>query len=139
MNLEDNPKLYTIRHSLAHILAQAVQQKYPGTKLGFGPPTREGFYYDFDFPGDAPGEKDLKDIEKSMRKIIYSGQTFERIDGDYDAAKKVLSDYGDEPFKQENLDNLKDRGVAGFSFYKNGEFLDVLQVLIGLVTKKNRC
>ena len=127
MKLEDNPKLYTIRHSLAHILAQAVQQKYPGAKLGFGPPTNEGFFYDFDFPDEAPGEKDLKDIEKAMRKIINSGQTFERIDGDYDQAKKVLGDHGEEPFKQENLDNLKERGVEGFSFYKNGDFLDVCE------------
>ena len=61
MNYEDNPDLYKIRHSLAHVLAQAVQKKYPDVKLGFGPPTNTGFYYDFDFGDQEISNKDFKD------------------------------------------------------------------------------
>ncbi len=127
MQLQDDPKLYTIRHSLAHVLAQAVRDKYPTVKLGFGPPIDNGFYYDFDFGSESFGEADLKDLEKRMRKIINHEQKFERVDCDFSEAVQTLKDYDDEPYKQENLSNLKDRGVTNFSFYKNGKFMDVCE------------
>lgn len=126
MNFEDNPKLYAIRHSLAHVLAQAVVEKYPKARLGFGPPTREGFYYDFDFQGEAPAEADLKDLEKRMRKIIQSDQVFEKVSGNFEDALKII-DSVKEPYKAENIKNLHDRGVLEFSFYKNGSFQDLCE------------
>jgi threonyl-tRNA synthetase len=66
-----------IRHSCAHVLAQAVQQHFPSAKLGIGPPVSDGFYYDFDVERPFTPE-DLADLEKAMCKIIKSGQRFSR-------------------------------------------------------------
>src|SRR5260221_12406945 len=69
--------LYKIRHSMAHILAEAVLQVRPNAQLGFGPPIRTGFYYDFLL--DRPlSEEDFPDLEKRMRKIIQEKQEFKR-------------------------------------------------------------
>ncbi len=94
----DSPDgLDVLRHSTAHVLAQAVQQTFPSAKLGIGPPIRDGFYYDFDV--DQPfTPDDLKAIEKAMQKIINSGQTFVRRSiSDEDAAVELA----DEPYKIE--------------------------------------
>ena len=72
----DSP-LYRMRHSLAHVLAQAVQNLHPGTILGFGPPIDDGFYYDFILPKPI-GDDDLPAIQKEMRRIIKDKQAFER-------------------------------------------------------------
>ena len=66
-----------IRHSAAHVLAQAVQQAFPDAKLGIGPPIKDGFYYDFEVARPFTPE-DLADLDKRMRKIIKSGQRFSR-------------------------------------------------------------
>jgi len=90
-----------IRHSCAHVLAQAVQQHFPGTKLGIGPPVTDGFYYDFDVERPFTPE-DLADLEKAMRKIIKSGQRFSRrVLGSVSEAKRELAD---EPYKLELID-----------------------------------
>src|SRR5688572_32803874 len=74
---DSNDELHRIRHSLAHVLAQAVLQLRPGTTLGFGPPIADGFYYDFIL--SAPlSEEDFPEIEKRMKHIIKQGQKFER-------------------------------------------------------------
>ena len=70
----ENKELETKRHSCAHIMAQAVQQLFPGTKLGIGPAIENGFYYDFDCPKQFTPE-DLKAIETKMKEIINSGAT----------------------------------------------------------------
>lgn len=127
MEEKDNPKLYRIRHSMAHILAQAVEIKYPSAKLGFGPPTDHGFFYDFDFTGHEFHENDLKEIEKIMRKIIGQGQEFKRIDCEFDQAMEIARTGRDQPYKIENLQNLNARGVKNFSFYTNGAFTDVCE------------
>lgn len=87
-----------IRHSCTHVLAQAVQAEFPGTKLGIGPAIENGFYYDFDVAEPFTPE-DLKRIEKRMKKIIKSGQRFERFafDGPEDAAEQLAG----EPYKLE--------------------------------------
>ena len=73
--------LYRVRHSLAHVMAQAVTKQYPGTLLGFGPPIDDGFYYAFLFPeGVSLSDEDLPSIEKEMRKIIAADQAFVRED-----------------------------------------------------------
>lgn len=126
MNLEDNPKLYKIRHSLAHVLAQAVKQKYPEARLGFGPPTDTGFFYDFDFGAVQVNAEDLKDIEKRMKKIIRQRQPFQKSEGSAADAKAKCAAAG-ENYKIENIDNLASRGESNFSFYSNGEFFDLCE------------
>src|SRR5690606_13119494 len=100
----EDSKIYRIRHSLAHILAQAVLEIRPGSKLGFGPPMDDGFYYDFILTSPI-SEEDFKDIEERMKKIIKTGQTFERENLDYDAAMKRLDSMG-EPYKKEYAQEL---------------------------------
>jgi len=89
--------LGVLRHSAAHVLAQAVQQLKPEAKLGIGPPIRDGFYYDFDV--DVPfTPEDLKVLEKAMQKIVNESQTFNRRVTTDEAARQELSD---EPYKLE--------------------------------------
>ncbi len=105
-----------LRHSTAHVMAQAVQDLYPDAKLGIGPPIRDGFYYDFDVETPFHPE-DLEKIETRMRKIIKEGQRFSRrVTTDADA----LNELKDEPYKIEliglqasgGLDKLDQRGDA---------------------------
>ncbi|MBW8765844.1 MAG: threonine--tRNA ligase [Geodermatophilales bacterium] len=95
-----------IRHSTAHVLAQAVQDLFPGTRLGIGPPVENGFYYDFD-PERPFTPEDLQALEKRMQEIVRAGQYFSRREiSDADAATELA----DEPYKLE-LISLK--GGAG--------------------------
>jgi threonyl-tRNA synthetase len=98
--------LAVLRHSAAHVLAQAVQQINPAAKLGIGPPIRDGFYYDFDVQTPFTPE-DLKALEKAMQRIINEGQTFRRRVVTDEAARAELAH---EPYKCE-LIGLK--GAAG--------------------------
>ncbi|HRC64512.1 MAG: threonine--tRNA ligase, partial [Dermatophilaceae bacterium] len=77
VRIDDPDGLQVLRHSCAHVLAQAVQQVNPDAKLGIGPPIRDGFYYDFDVTTPFTPE-DLKELEKVMQRIINEGQTFVR-------------------------------------------------------------
>ncbi len=89
--------LAVLRHSTAHVMAQAVQQVFPGTRLGIGPPITDGFYYDFD-PENAFNPQDLEKIESAMRKIIKEGQRFKRrVTNEADALKELSH----EPYKCE--------------------------------------
>ncbi len=105
-----------IRHSAAHVLAQAVQQAFPDAKLGIGPPIKDGFYYDFDVEKPFTQE-DLADVDKRMRKIIKSGQRFSRRVVDADAARAELAS---EPYKLELID-LKGSAVGAASAEENVE------------------
>lgn len=126
--MEESSNLYKIRHSLAHVLAQAVREKYPDAKLGFGPATETGFFYDFDFGDIVFHEAELKDIEKRMRKIISKKQVFERSETDVDGAlEKLKGQRIDDVYKEENIRNLAERGCQTFSFYTNGPFLDLCE------------
>jgi threonyl-tRNA synthetase len=94
-----------IRHSAAHVLAQAVQQQFPEAKLGIGPPVRDGFYYDFDVEKPFTPE-DLQALEKRMKQIVKASQRFSRrVVESVDAAKQELKD---EPFKLELVDLKSD-------------------------------
>jgi threonyl-tRNA synthetase len=89
--------LSVLRHSTAHVMAQAVQQVFPGTRLGIGPPITDGFYYDFD-PENAFNPQDLEKIESAMRKIVKEGQRFKRrVTNEADALKELAH----EPYKCE--------------------------------------
>ena len=106
VTVDSEDGLAVLRHSTAHVLAQAVQQVNPDAKLGIGPPIRDGFYYDFDV--DEPFQpEDLKALEKAMQKIVNEGQTFQRRVVTDDEALRELAD---EPYKCE-LVGLK--GGAG--------------------------
>ncbi len=114
-------ELSTLRHSTAHILAQAVKRLFPNVKLGVGPAIENGFYYDFFYP-DGFSEKDLKKIEKEMRRIISQRYPFERIEVSRQEAEKILKEQG-ENFKLELLADIPQGETI--SFYKDGEFIDL--------------
>jgi threonyl-tRNA synthetase len=97
VTVDSEDGLAVLRHSAAHVLAQAVQSVNPQAKLGIGPPVRDGFYYDFDVETPFTPD-DLKALEKSMQRIINEGQTFaRRVVTDADA----LDELKDEPYKCE--------------------------------------
>lgn len=102
-NTEDGRSV--IRHSAAHVLAQAVQQEFPDAKLGIGPPVRDGFYYDFAVEKPFTPE-DLQKLEKRMKQIVKGAQQFSRrVFDSVDEAKEELKD---EPFKLELVDLKSD-------------------------------
>jgi threonyl-tRNA synthetase len=91
-----------IRHSTAHVLAQAVQDLFPQAKLGIGPPIVDGFYYDFDVP-EAFTPQDLQALEKRMRQIVKDGQLFSRRV--YESKDQAREELADEPYKLELVDD----------------------------------
>lgn len=92
-------KIEEIRHSLAHVLAAAVEKKYPGVKFGIGPVIADGFYYDFQFPaGQKIGNEDLPELEAEMNKIIKGKYAFRMKEISVDEARKT---HKDQPFKLE--------------------------------------
>ena len=95
--------LYRIRHSAAHIMAEAVLEKFPEGKVAIGPPIEDGFYYDFDLPRALTPE-DLESIEKRMRSIIQAGVNFEKKVISADEAKQL---FHDQPFKLELIEGLE--------------------------------
>ena len=97
-----------IRHSATHVMAQAVQAEFPGTKLGIGPAIDDGFYYDFG-TDRAFTPEDLARIEKRMKKIIKSGQKFERIA--WESLEQAREALKDEPYKLEIIDD-KSKGTV---------------------------
>ena len=122
MEQKENDVLYTRRHSLAHVMALAVQRLFPGTKLGFGPAIDNGFYYDFQFAEPFDAER-LPDIEAEMRRIISEDQEFVRREVSFDEALQYLQGAG-ETLKVEYLRELADKGEK-ISLYDNGEFTDM--------------
>ena len=97
VRIDEPDGLQVLRHSCAHVLAQAVQQVNADAKLGIGPPIRDGFYYDFDVATPFTPD-DLKELEKVMQRIINEGQTFVRREVSDEAA---LAELAHEPFKCE--------------------------------------
>ncbi|MGB3485146.1 MAG: threonine--tRNA ligase [Mycobacterium sp.] len=99
-NTEDGRSV--LRHSCAHVLAQAVQDLFPDAKLGIGPPITDGFYYDFDVPEPFTPE-DLEKLEKRMQKIVKDGQLFARRV--YESKDEARAELAGEPFKLELVDD----------------------------------
>ena len=123
---EMDDALYRIRHSLAHVLAQAVLEMRPGSTLGFGPPIKDGFYYDFILTEPLTDE-DFPRLEQTMRRIIKKGQRFYREELSRDDALIQLGKMN-ETYKREYALELIDRnGLAELSFYRNGPFLDMCE------------
>lgn len=116
-------KLYRIRHSLAHILAQAVLEIRPGSLLGFGPPIDNGFYYDFRLTVPLTPEE-FADIEGRMQRIIKEKQEFHHSTRSVQDAIAHLEDQG-EVLKVEYLKELAEGGETEIGFYTNGPFEDM--------------
>lgn len=123
--------LATKKHSLAHIMAQAVKEHFPDAKLGIGPATDDGFYYDFDFGDAVITENDLKKIEKSMKKILSQKQKFIHFHVSYDEAREILKVMNEE-FK--NI--LIDRFESGN--FKNEEKLESGTIGFSINTSKGK-
>ncbi len=101
-------ELYRIRHSVAHIMAQAVMEMFPGqAKIAIGPPIEDGFYYDFDLPRPLTPE-DLEKVEARMRQIVAGDHAFKRRALSADEARKL---FADQPYKLELIDGLETGGV----------------------------
>jgi threonyl-tRNA synthetase len=120
---ENADNLYKIRHSLAHVMAQAVLQIRPKARLAFGPPIDNGCYYDFDLEEPLTPE-DFKTIEKSMRKIIGQRQPFVASNRSVAAAVEHLKERG-EQYKVEYCLELAEKGETEIGFYVNGPFEDM--------------
>ncbi|MBI1319000.1 MAG: threonine--tRNA ligase [Candidatus Hydrogenedens sp.] len=119
--------IYKLRHSLAHIMAQAILELRPTAQLAFGPPVDSGFYYDFDFGGEPIGERDLQDIENRMRRIIKEKQPFEQRFLPLDGA---LAQLDGQTYKTQYAKELVETGKAGdegLGFYTNGPFTDMCE------------
>lgn len=141
----NDEQLYAMRHSLAHIMAQAVQHLWPQAKFGVGPVVENGFYYDIDIPEAKISEADFKKIEKEMRAIINKDYPFERSEKQVDEALGWAKE-GKQPYKEELLNDLKragttiakdldvnelglvtdgDSAIENVSFYTDGDFTDL--------------
>jgi threonyl-tRNA synthetase len=128
----DADALEHIRHSTAHVLAQAVLELWPGATFAGGPPIEDGFYYDFELPGGATfTDDDLERIDAKMREIIAADQPFERFELPLDEAKQLMADH---PYKQVFMDlaaagddaDGEASGGGVISFYRNTpEFVDM--------------
>ena len=116
---EDPDALYVLRHSAAHLLAEAARRLYPGTKVAIGPPIENGFYYDFEFP-EPVTEEALERLEEEVRREIAEGRTFERREIDRDEARRYFEEQG-EPYKVE----LVDTADGDISLYQQGDFVDL--------------
>ena len=127
----EDSQLYRIRHSAAHVMAQAVLEFYPETKYTIGPPVENGFYYDFDLP-EKITEDDLQKIEKRMRQIISAGHPFVKKVVSAEEARQVFKD---QPYKLELIDGLEKGGLDEYgnplaekpviSLYQSDTFTDL--------------
>jgi threonyl-tRNA synthetase len=124
-------QLYRIRHSAAHIMAQAVLEMFPGAKFAIGPAIEDGFYYDFDLPRTLTPE-DLEQIERRMREIIKGDYKFERRELSADEARQIFTD---QPYKLELIEGLEKGGTDEYgnpleekpviSTYQHDTFVDL--------------
>src|SRR5579862_8844233 len=115
---DDADALYVLRHSAAHLLAEAVRRLYPGVKIAIGPPIENGFYYDFDFP-EPIAEADLEKIEAEVKRELKEGRAWSREEISRDDARKRF-EAEDEPYKVE----LTDTAEGDITLYTQGAFTD---------------
>src|SRR6266542_3045328 len=116
---DDPDALAVLRHSSAHLLAEAVRRLYPGVKIAIGPPIENGFYYDFEFP-EAISEEDLPRIEEEIRRELEEGREWSKEEVSAAEARKRFEVEG-EPYKVE----LVGTAEGPISFYTQGEFTDL--------------
>lgn len=130
-NNYEQSKLHRVRHSAAHVMAQAVLELFPDGKIAIGPPIEDGFYYDFDLPRPLNPD-DLEKLEKRMREIIKGDYKFEKKVIGADEARKLFSD---QPYKLELIDGLEEGGFDEYgeplaekpeiSIYTHDKFVDL--------------
>src|SRR5207245_4109973 len=117
---------YVLRHSTAHVMAQAVLALFPGAKFAIGPPIEDGFYYDFELPGGAHfSDDDLERIEVRMREIVAENQAFVREELSRDEGLQL---FADQPYKVEIIEGVEEsEGAEGgvVSAYRNDGFVDL--------------
>ncbi len=118
---EDEAGKKAFWHSSAHLLAEAIEDIYPDTKFGIGPPIENGFYYDLDLGEQTIGEEDLAKIEKKMKDLAKQKNRFIRTSISKDDAIKYYSEKED-PYKLELIDGLEDGQIT---FYQQGNFTDL--------------
>ena len=118
---DDKNAKTTFWHSSAHLLAEAIEALYPGTKFGIGPAIEAGFYYDIDLGGKAITEEDLKKIEDKMKELARTNSAYKREDMPKDKAIAYFTEKGDE-YKLELLEGLEDGSIT---FYTQGNFTDL--------------
>jgi threonyl-tRNA synthetase len=116
---DDPDALAVLRHSAAHLLAEAVRRLYPGVKIAIGPPIENGFYYDFEFP-EPIGEDALERIEEEIQRELSEGRSWDRREVSADEAKSYFSEQG-ENYKVELVDDAE----PPISIYTQGEFTDL--------------
>jgi threonyl-tRNA synthetase len=116
---DDPDALAVLRHSTAHLLAEAVRRLYPGVRIAIGPPIENGFYYDFEFP-EPISEEDLERIEEEMRRELAEGRAWSRTEISRDDARARFEAEG-EPYKVE----LVDTAEGDISLYTQGDFTDL--------------
>ena len=125
-HVADCPKdqeLQVIRHSAAHIMAQAISHLYPGADFAFGPATDNGFYYDIELPeGEKITEEDFPKIEDEMKKITKENLKFEVFELPREEAIKYMQDRH-EKYKVEHIHDLPED--ARITFYKQGDYVDM--------------
>lgn len=125
-DVEKQDELYRVRHSLAHVMAQAVLEMRPNSTLGFGPPIDDGFYYDF-ILSEPITEEDFPELTRRMKKICKKGQRFDREELSADEALARIKEMG-EPYKMEyGAELIEKHGLEGLSFYRNGPFVDMCE------------
>ncbi|MGI9326817.1 MAG: threonine--tRNA ligase [Pseudomonadales bacterium] len=123
---EQSEQLHRIRHSLAHVMAQAVLELRPGSTLGFGPPIDDGFYYDF-ILSEPLTEEDFPEITRRMKKILKKGQRFDYEELPAQEALARIEEMG-EPYKREyGAELIENNGLESLSFYRNGPFMDMCE------------
>src|SRR3954454_13853320 len=108
---DQTDNLQAMRHSLAHIMATAVQQLWPEAKFGVGPVVENGFYYDVDLGDTKVSEEDFDKIDAEMRKVISSDQPFEKLEKPIDEAI-TWAKQSKQPYKEELLNDLKRSGTT---------------------------
>ena len=116
--MKEMTPLEELRHSSAHVLATAVLRLFPEAKLDIGPPTDNGFYYDFDLEHRFTTE-DLETIEAEMKKVAKENQRFERLEVDREEAKRLIAEIGQEEYKLGRLEDIP-KGEA-ISFYRRAD------------------
>lgn len=112
--------LHVLRHSAAHLMAEAIQHLYPGAQFGFGPATEDGFYYDMVLPRPV-SEDDFPAIEKEMQKIVSQNQPIKRVDL---TTEEALERFKDQKYKTIHINELADNGNA-LSVYQQGDYQDL--------------
>ncbi|WP_424632489.1 threonine--tRNA ligase [Borreliella lusitaniae] len=118
-DLDKEDILYKKRHSIAHVMAEAVRDLFPNTKIAIGPPIKDGFYYDFEFEKQIT-EDSLLDIENRMREILKTGSSFEK---EIISVKQAFELFKDEPYK---IDLIKNFDLQNeISIYKSHNFIDL--------------